>query len=111
MVGCYRGVVENCTFHDGDSSFANAVQMKAGSSVITGFDGAGGRGINIGGSTGLPHFRPKPQVFEAKNITVSDSTFIGSMACDAFVGVDGSKVNHNTFYRPTRSVIRILQEK
>ena len=30
MVGCHRGVVENCTFHDGDSSFANAVQMKGG---------------------------------------------------------------------------------
>ena len=114
MVGCHRGVVENCTFHDGDSSFANAVQMKGGSSEITvnrcRFDDAGGRAINIGGSTGLPYFRPKPQGFEAKNITVSDCTFIGSMAPIAFVGVDGPKVHHNTFYRPTRWVIRILQE-
>ncbi|MBC7853578.1 MAG: hypothetical protein IAF94_09090, partial [Pirellulaceae bacterium] len=57
-----------------------------------------------------PYFRPKPQGYEAKDITVEDCTFLGSMAPVAFVGVDGAIVQHNTFYRPTRWLLRILQE-
>ncbi|MBT6483974.1 MAG: M48 family metalloprotease [Planctomycetaceae bacterium] len=114
MVGCHRGVVTGSTFREGDKIFGNAVQMKGGSRDITvshcRFEDAGGRAINIGGSTGLEYFRPKPQGYEAKDITVSDCTFIGSMAPVAFVGVDGANVQNNTIYRPTRWVIRILQE-
>ncbi|MCH7988348.1 MAG: right-handed parallel beta-helix repeat-containing protein [Planctomycetes bacterium] len=114
MVGCHRGVVTGSTFREGDKVFGNAVQMKGGSRDITvshcRFENAGGRAINIGGSTGLNYFRPKPQGYEAKDITVADCIFIGSMAPIAFVGVDGANVHHNTFYRPTRWVIRILQE-
>lgn len=114
MVGCQRGVVSACRFLKGDKIFGNAVQMKGGSREITvshcRFDDAGGRGINIGGSTGLPYFRPKPQGYEAKDITVSDCIFIGSIAPIAFVGVDTATVQHNTFYRPTKWLIRILQE-
>ena len=88
--------------------------MKGGSHDITvsrcRFENAGGRAINIGGNTGLKYFRPEPQGYEAKDITVSDCTFLGSMAPIAFVGVDGANVHHNTIYRPTRWVIRILQE-
>lgn len=114
MVGCHRGVVTGCTFREGDKISANAVQMKGGSRDIAvtycRFENAGGRAINIGGSTGLPYFRPKPGGFEAKDITVADCTIIGSMAPIAFVGVDGATVEHNTVYLPTRWVIRILQE-
>ena len=114
MVGCHRGVVTGSTFRDGDKIYGNAVQMKGGSRGIAvsrcRFENAGGRAINVGGSTGLKYFRPKPQGYEAKEITVSDCTFIGSMASIAFVGVDGANVHHNTFYRPTRWLIRILQE-
>lgn len=114
MVGCHRGVISESTFREGDKVFGNAVQMKGGSRNITvsycRFENAGGRAINIGGSTGLPYFRPKPQGYEAKEITVADCTFIGSMAPIAYVGVDGANVHHNTIYRPTRWGIRILQE-
>ncbi len=48
--------------------------------------------------------------YEAKDITVEDSTFIGSMAPIVFVGVDGAKVRHNIIYRPTKWIVRILQE-
>jgi hypothetical protein len=114
MVGCSRGVVSGCTFREGDKINANGVQIKGGSSDVTirdcRFENAGGRAINLGGSTGLPYFRPKPQGYEAKDLVVEDCTFVGSMAPIAFVGVDGAVVRHNTFYRPTRWLLRILQE-
>jgi len=114
LVGCHRGVIVDSKFREGDKVFGNAVQTKGGSSNITisrcRFEDAGGRAINIGGSTGLAYFRPKAQGYEAKDIVVEDCTFIGSMASIAFVGVDGATVRHNTIYRPTRWVMRILQE-
>lgn len=114
MVGCSRGVVVGCTFREGDNLSANGVQMKGGSRDVTiracRFENAGGRGVNLGGSTGLPYFRPKPQGYEAKDLVVEDCTFVGAMAPIAFVGVDGAVVRHNTFYRPARWLFRILQE-
>lgn len=114
MVGCHDGVIRGCTFREGDKISANAVQMKGGSANIAvrrcRFDDAGGRGVNLGGHTGAAYFRPKSPGYEAKDITVEDCTFLGSMAPIAFVGVDGAVVQHNTFYRPTRWLLRILQE-
>lgn len=114
MVGCRQGTVAGCTFRHSGADYANGVQAKGGSEQITirrcRFEDAGGRAINIGGSTGLDYFRPKPQGYEAKDITVEDCTLVGSMAAIAFVGVDGATVRHNTIYRPTRWVVRILQE-
>jgi hypothetical protein len=114
MVGCHRGVIEGCTFRHGDSIGSNAVQTKGGSSeiVVRGcrFEHAGLRAVNVGGSTGMAYFRPKPQGYEAKDITVESCTFIGSQAPVAFVGVDGAVFRFNTIYRPTRWVLRILQE-
>lgn len=114
MVGCHRGVITGSTFREGDPIDANAVQMKGGSSDIAvrncRFDNAGGRAINIGGSTGLEYFRPKAPGYEAKDIAVEDCTFVGSMVPVAFVGVDGAVVRYNTIYRPARWVLRILQE-
>lgn len=114
MVGCSRGVVSGCTFREGDKINANGVQIKGGSRDVTirdcRFENAGGRAVNLGGSTGLPYFRPKPQGYEAKDLVVEDCTFVGSMAPIAFVGVDGAVVRYNTFYRPTRWLLRILQE-
>jgi hypothetical protein len=92
----------------------NGVQAKGGSSEVAirrcRFEHAGQRGVNLGGSTGLAYFRPRPQGYEAKDITVEDCTFLGSMAPVAFVGVDGAVVRHNTIYRPRRWAFRILQE-
>lgn len=114
MVGCHRGVVTHSTFREGDKISANGVQMKGGSREVAvrycRFENAGGRAVNLGGSTGKAYFRPAGAAFEAKDISVEDCTFVGSMAPVAFVGVDGATVRHNTFYRPTRWLIRILQE-
>ncbi|MCA9064289.1 MAG: hypothetical protein KDA96_14565, partial [Planctomycetaceae bacterium] len=74
------------------------------------FEHAGGRAVNLGGSTGAEYFRPVDATCEARNITVEDCTFIGSMSPIAFVGVDGASVRFNTIYRPVRWSIRILQE-
>ncbi|MFT5468643.1 MAG: hypothetical protein ACI8UO_003754 [Verrucomicrobiales bacterium] len=64
MVGCHNGLIDNCTFTGKDGfSQDNGVQMKGGSSKIrvtrSWFEHAGQRAINLGGSTGLPYFRPK----------------------------------------------------
>jgi hypothetical protein len=114
MVGCHNGVIEGCTFRHGDQAGSNGVQAKGGSRAVTirrcRFERSGSRAVNIGGSTDLEVFRPRPQGYEAKDITVEACTFIGSQAAVAFVGVDGATVRFNTIYRPTRWVLRILQE-
>src|SRR5262249_10210997 len=55
MVGCHRGSIRGSTFRHTDPIGANAVQAKGGSSDITvsgcRFDHAGGRAVNLGGST------------------------------------------------------------
>jgi hypothetical protein len=114
MVGCHDGEIVECAFQYRGDLFANGVQTKGGSSDITikrcRFDHAGGRAVNIGGSTGLDYFRPRAAPYEAKNIVVEDCVFIGSMSPIVFVGVDGATVRYNTIYRPSRWVLRILQE-
>lgn len=114
MVGCHRGIVKGCQFAESNGDFANGVQTKGGSSEILisrcRFDNAGGRAVNVGGSTGLAYFRPSTADFEAKNITVEDCEIIGGMSAIAFVGVDGAVVQHNAIYRSRRWPVRILQE-
>jgi hypothetical protein len=117
MVGCHRGSIRSCNFQDGGD---NAVQCKGSSSEITiskcRFDRTGQRGVNIGGSTGIPFFRPPvakmaPNArYEAKEIRVEGCTFVGGIAPVAFVGVDGAVVRFNTFYQPEKWLLRILQE-
>ena len=114
MVGCHQGQIFGCTFRHENADFGSGVQTKGDSRNISiqrcRFENAGGRAVNLGGSTGLPYFRPRPDGYEAKDITVGDCTFIGSMAPVCFVGVDGAIVRYNTIYRPTRWTIRIVQE-
>lgn len=115
MVGCHDGVVEDCTFtHGENAAMANGVQTKGGSRAVVirkcKFMNAGGRAVNLGGSTGAPYFRPLNATAEARDITVEDCHFTGSMAPIAFVGVDGAVVRYNTFVNPGRWVVRILQE-
>jgi polygalacturonase len=111
MVGCHRGVIEDCTFRNGGD---NGVQGKGGTSEVvvrrSRFENAGQRGVNLGGSTGLQFFRPAGAQYEARNLTVEGCTFIGSVAPIAFVGVDGATVRFNTIYMPERWAVRILQE-
>lgn len=115
LVGCRRGTIERTTVRDrAEDPAATGVQMKGGTRDVVvrrcRFENAGGRAVNIGGSTGMAYFRPKPEGFEAKDITVEGSIFVGSIAPIAFVGVDGATVRWNTFYRPEKWIGRILQE-
>jgi len=111
MVGCHNGSISGCTFRSGGG---NAVQAKGGSSSIRivrcRFENPGQRGVNLGGSTGRPYFRPSSATWEARDLTVEGCTFIGGVSPIAFVGVDGAKVRYNTIYRPERWAVRILQE-
>jgi hypothetical protein len=118
MVGCHRGRIVTNVFRHTDSVGSTGVQCKGGTSAIeiqrNRFENAGGRAVNIGGSTGLQFFRPAlvegASHAEARNIRVERNTFIGSSSPIAFVGVDGAIVRFNTIYRPKRWVLRILQE-
>ena len=123
MVGCHRGVITACVFRHREPTppNANGVQTKGGSGEIAilanRFEHAGGRAVNIGGSTGRPFFRPPladgaaPGTYaEARAIRVEGNTFVGGMATMAFVGVDGAVVRFNTIERPGRWALRILQE-
>jgi hypothetical protein len=115
MVGCHRGVIEGCTFR-GKPGFSQSTgpQAKGGSSQIAIrrclFLEAGGRAVNLGGSTGLAYFRPSGALYEAKDIAVEGCVFVGSQTPVALVGVDGALVRYNTIYRPDKWVLRILQE-
>lgn len=115
MVGCHRGVIEECTFR-GKPGFSQDAgpQAKGGSSDIIirncTFVNAGQRGVNLGGSTALSVFRPQGAKYEAKNIVVEGCRFVGGLAPVAYVGVDGATVRYNTFYYPDKWVLRILQE-
>ncbi len=114
LVGCHNGVISGCSFRARPDVESNGVQAKGGSRQIViqrcRFDQAGGRSVNLGGSTGRAYFRPRNVDHEAKDISVEDCTFLGSAAPVCYVGVDGAVVRYNTIYRPARYVARILQE-
>lgn len=115
MVGCHRGLVERCVFRGKQGYLQHAgPQTKGGSSEIVIrrclFFNAAQRGVQMGGSTGMAYFRPQGCLYEARDITVEGCLFVGCQAPLAFVGVDGAVARYNTFYRPGKWVMRILQE-
>ncbi|MFT4688670.1 MAG: right-handed parallel beta-helix repeat-containing protein [Verrucomicrobiia bacterium] len=115
MVGCRTGVIEGCRFrHDGPQATSNGVQAKGGSEDVAirkcRFENTGQRGVNLGGSTGLPYFRPAPNGFEARRISVERCVFTGGMSAVAFVGSSDCTVRFNTIRNPTKWIARILQE-
>jgi hypothetical protein len=119
MVGCHRGVIESNSFrHNPEPQNCTGVQGKGGTSNVVirrnRFEHAGGRAVNIGGSTGLKFFRPAlvegAEHAEARNLRVEGNIFVGSSAPVAFVGVDGAVVRFNTIERPGRWALRILRE-
>lgn len=120
LVGCHRGVIEaNLIRHNAPAPpNCTGVQNKGGTSEIVirrnRFESAGGRAVNLGGSTGLVYFRPAltpgGEHAEARDLLVEGNTFIGGGCAVAFVGVDGAIVRYNTIERPERWPVRILQE-
>lgn len=119
MVGCRDGLITGCLFrHQPYEQGSSGVQCKGNTRRITirgnRFEHAGGRAINLGGSTGLQFFRPPltpgGEHSEAGELLVEQNVFIGSVTPFAFVGVDGAVVRRNTIYRPRAWLLRILQE-
>lgn len=111
MVGCHDGLIKNCRF---ENMGAGSIQAKGGSRNIrieaNFFKNGGQRSLNLGGSTGMQFFRPDTAHYEAADLKVYSNVFIGSEAPIAFVGCTNTEVINNTFFLPTRWVVRILQE-
>jgi hypothetical protein len=117
MVGCHDGLIVGNTFeHTPGNTEANAVQAKGGSRNVEVRGNlmrhVGGRGVNLGGSTDDPYFRPLGIGYEASDIRVVANVFVGSQAPLAFVGCEDSCLAaHNTIIRPETWVLRILNER
>lgn len=115
LVGCHRSLIQACEFigKPGFSATA-AVQFKGGCRGIVvekcWFQQAAERALNLGGSTGLPYFRPADAPYEAADLTVRDCVIEGSLCAAAFVGVDGALFTGNTVLYPQKWIFRILQE-
>lgn len=115
MVGCHRGVIAECRF-EGKAGYSQStgVQAKGGSEDIVvrscTFLRGGERGVNLGGSTGRPYFRPREANYEARRITVEGCLFVGGITPVAFVGVEEGVVRFNTMVNPEFWALRILQE-
>lgn len=111
MVGCHVGSIEGNRF---ERMGSNGIQAKGGTRYIqilrNRFVECGERSVNLGGSTGLPFFRPQDAPFEAADLLVQANTFIGSRAPIAYVGSTRVLVQNNTIWRPGNWVLRILQE-
>lgn len=118
MVGCHEGRITECVLRNRDASAATGVQAKGGCTGIVidrcRFEHAARRAINLGGSTGEAFFRPPLQPdgnAEARNVRVEACVFIGSDAPVAFTTSVHCSVTDNIIYRPSRWVLRLLQEQ
>ncbi|MCB1279563.1 right-handed parallel beta-helix repeat-containing protein [Prosthecobacter sp.] len=115
FVGCHHSLITGCRFIGKDGFTASAgIQLKGGTSDVIvekcHFKNAGERPLNLGGSTGLPFFRPQGTKFEAARLIARDNIIEGSLCAAAFVGVDGAQFSGNTILFPTKWIFRILQE-
>ena len=115
MVGCHRGLFAGCELRHRPRGAATGIQTKGGSSDVVvyrcRFEHAGTRAINLGGSTGLPYFRPRDARYEARRVVAVGNTFVGSLAPVAFATSVDCEACYNTLYRPRKWVFRILQEQ
>jgi hypothetical protein len=111
MVGCHHGLFVGNRF---ERMGSNAIQAKGGSRHVTiernFFEDCGQRTLNLGGSTGLQFFRPDTAHYEAADLHVYSNVIVGSEAAIAYVGCANVDVVNNTIFKPTRWVVRILQE-
>lgn len=112
-VGCHDGLIAGNSFTGGGT----AVQTKGGSRNIeirgNTFTAVGGRAVNMGGSTGFEFFRPPLGVgdnWEARDIRVIANVFDRVAEALVLPGCVDCLIAHNTVYRPTTRILRILQE-
>ena len=115
FVGCHHSLITGCRFIGKEGFTASAgIQLKGGTSDVIvekcRFTNAGERPLNLGGSTGLPYFRPQGAKFEAARLIARDNVIEGSLCAASFVGVDGADFSGNTILFPTKWIFRILQE-
>lgn len=115
FVGCRNSLITGCRLIGKEGFSASAgIQLKGGTSDIIvekcHFMNAGQRPVNLGGSTGLPYFRPQGAKYEAARLIVRNNTIEGSLCAAAFVGVDGAEFVSNTVRYPGKWIFRILQE-
>jgi hypothetical protein len=115
FVGCHHSLITGCRLIGKEGFSASAgIQLKGGTSDIIvekcQFTNAGERPINLGGSTGLPYFRPQGAQYEAARLIVRNNIIEGSLCAAAFVGVDGAEFDSNTINYPKKWIFRILQE-
>lgn len=122
MVGCHEVSITGSTFKGlPDHDQSSGVQAKGGSRdvrvVECRFENAGQRAVNLGGSTGLPYFRPAVPadaapgtLYEAENIIVERSAFVGGDCAVAFVNSRGGIVRRCTISGTNRWVFRLLHE-
>jgi hypothetical protein len=112
-VGCHDGLIAGNSFVGGGT----AVQTKGGSRNIeirgNTFRTVGGRAVNMGGSTGFEFFRPPLGAgdnWEARDIRVIANVFDRVAEALVLPGCVDCLIAHNTVYRPTTRILRILQE-
>lgn len=113
-VGCHDGLIAGNSFEGGGTG----VQAKGGSRGIeirgNVFRQNGGRAVNMGGATGFEFFRPPLDAagenYEARDIRVVANVFDRSAEVAAMPGCVACLFAHNTVYRPTTRILRILQE-
>lgn len=115
FVGCHHSLITACRFIGKEGFSASAgVQLKGGTSDIIvehcQFKNAGQRPLNLGGSTGLPYFRPQGARHEATRLIVRNNTIEGSPCAAAFTGADGVEFIGNMISYPEKWIFRILQE-
>jgi hypothetical protein len=121
-VGVHQGTVTHSVFNTTGAQVGGGggygIQFKGASADITiranRFDDSyrtGQRGINNGGSTGVPYFRPQPPPpYEATRITMEGNVFSGWRAPADFASSDGGTFRNNLVYRPIGYVAWITTE-
>lgn len=115
-VGCHAGLIARCRLVDTGS---NGIQLKGGTRDVEvrwcTFTNPGQRGLNIGGSTGDPYFRPPLSTsaanVEASQIRVVGNVIQGGATAFAFVGATDCVVINTTVIDPQTWLFRVLQER
>ena len=113
LVSCRDVFVSRCVF-DGANHSRVAFQIKGGS-LNAKIDSCYvkntlERGYQIGGSTDSPYFLPGFEGFEAKNVTLLNSSSEGGECGIAFVNARECTVENCVFLNPTVWCVRVLQE-